>query len=208
MQGNRGLTPITQVDKNFHSVQYGHGALLFLVGFVRKTNFAKTRGAATSDAGSFFTHYSRKDEKLFCRFLNRYNAKIKKELPMTSSFDKYLITGAMINSGTEKLLKEQYRNEVSVAHKNLENKEKENEDLKRENKNLRDKISEQEKAIIRQKEFLKEWMISQIAFKNLFKKYARMPDGRTMAEMTEDEKLKLIEDEEEIVMQENPKLRR
>jgi hypothetical protein len=67
-------------------------------------------------------------------------------------------------------------------------------------------IAEREKAFLHQKEILRQWMVSQIAFKNLFKKHARMPDGRTTAEMTTEEKAKLIEDEKEVVMQENPKL--
>jgi hypothetical protein len=48
---------------------------------------------------------------------------------------------------------------------------------------LKQKITEQEKVIERQKEVMKEWMISQLAFKSLFKKYGKLPDGDSCADL-------------------------
>jgi predicted RNase H-like nuclease (RuvC/YqgF family) len=68
---------------------------------------------------------------------------------------------------------------------------------KRENAELRSRLSSVEENALRLKELLRQWMISEIAFKNLFKKHARMPDGRTIDEMSAEERVKLVQAERE-----------
>jgi hypothetical protein len=62
---------------------------------------------------------------------------------------------------------------------------------------LRNQLKEKERLFARQKELLREWMVNQEVFKNLFKKYAKFPDGRDAQSLSDEEKKALIAKETE-----------
>lgn len=79
-------------------------------------------------------------------------------------------------------------------------------ELRDENDGLRAQVSEQERTIERQKALLKDWMVSQVAFKNLFKKYGKLPDGRDAASLSSEERKKIVAAEREEVLNNDPGL--
>ena len=59
----------------------------------------------------------------------------------------------------------------------------------------RRKLVESEAMRMKQKELLREWMTSQNAFKSLFKKYGKMPNGTPVDDMPKAEVAALIDNE-------------
>ena len=49
-----------------------------------------------------------------------------------------------------------------------------------------------ETSASKQKELMRDWMIEQTAFKNLFKKYGTLPDGRQVKDLPEDEQNSIV----------------
>ncbi|CAB3794357.1 hypothetical protein [Pararobbsia alpina] len=73
---------------------------------------------------------------------------------------------------------------------------------------LRLEIKRRDNLLQERDRLLREWMLSQEAFKSLFRKYGRLPDGRMIVDLPSDEKSKLIEDEEAAILRIRPDLAR
>jgi hypothetical protein len=63
----------------------------------------------------------------------------------------------------------------------------------------RRKLVESEAMRMKQKELLREWMASQTAFKSLFKKYGKMPNGTPVADLSKEERIRLVDEELAVV---------
>jgi hypothetical protein len=73
---------------------------------------------------------------------------------------------------------------------------------------LRLEVKRRDNLLEERDRLLREWMLSQEAFKSLFRKYGRLPDGRMIVDLPSDEKSKLIEDEESAILRIRPDLSR
>ncbi len=73
---------------------------------------------------------------------------------------------------------------------------------------LRLEVKRRDNLLEERDRLLREWMLSQEAFKSLFRKYGRLPDGRMIVDLPSDEKSKLIEDEEAAILRIRPDLAR
>ena len=73
---------------------------------------------------------------------------------------------------------------------------------------LRLELKRRDNLLQERDRLLREWMLSQEAFKSLFRKYGCLPDGRMIVDLPSDEKSKLIEDEEAAILRIRPDLAR
>jgi len=73
---------------------------------------------------------------------------------------------------------------------------------------LRLEVKRRDNLLEERDRLLREWMLSQEAFKSLFRKYGRLPDGRMIVDLPSEEKSKLIEDEEAAILRVRPDLAR
>jgi len=133
-----------------------------------------------------------------------------------------LYMGAMHNENLARLNESVVRESRDNAQKDVAALKKENQQLREENSSLRSKLSmltgrpetlvaeenialrselgKKDVELARSKALLKDWMVSQTAFRNLFKKYGKLPDGRTPTDLTKDEQIKLVEEEEKAIL--------
>src|SRR6202000_1930132 len=73
---------------------------------------------------------------------------------------------------------------------------------------LRLELKRRDNLLEERDRLLREWMVSQEAFKSLFRKYGRLSDGRMIVDLPSEEKSKLIEDEEAAILRIRPDLAR
>jgi hypothetical protein len=73
---------------------------------------------------------------------------------------------------------------------------------------LRLELKRRDNLLQERDRLLREWMLSQEAFKSLFRKYGRLPDGRMIVDLSTEEKTKLVEDEEAAILRVRPDLAR
>jgi hypothetical protein len=73
---------------------------------------------------------------------------------------------------------------------------------------LRLEVKRRDNLLEERDRLLREWMLSQEAFKSLFRKYGRLPDGRMIVDLSTEEKTKLVEDEEAAILRIRPDLAR
>lgn len=134
-----------------------------------------------------------------------------------------LYMGAMHNENLARLNESYVRGRLDNAQQDVASLKKENQQLRDENSSLRSKLSmltgrpeellvnenlalrselgKKDVELARSKALLKDWMVSQTAFRNLFKKYGKLPDGRTPTDLTKDEQIKLVEEEEKAILE-------
>jgi hypothetical protein len=73
---------------------------------------------------------------------------------------------------------------------------------------LRLELKRRDNLLEERDRLLREWMLSQEAFKSLFRKYGRLPDGRMIVDLSTEEKTKIVEDEEAAILRVRPDLAR
>ncbi|RKP45020.1 hypothetical protein D7S86_26660 [Pararobbsia silviterrae] len=90
----------------------------------------------------------------------------------------------------------------------LENDDVLEQNLANEIAHLRLEVKRRDNLLEERDRLLREWMLSQEAFKSLFRKFGRLPDGRMIVDLPTEEKTKLVEDEEAAILRVRPDLAR
>ena len=88
--------------------------------------------------------------------------------------------------------KEQLSRENAYLRMELD-KLKDGNALAKEIENLKTRNKELETMVIKQKSVLRDWMISQTAFKNLFRRYGKLDDGTSIVSLPQEEKVQMVE---------------